>query len=89
MRIEKVNWITAHNCGKPKWHSFKPKREKGNFWVLTLSHKMHSRKQTTEPKLLILVSFFSGEDTSSTDTSYCIHILWAVCRSVFVLGHPV
>ena len=44
---------------------------------------MCPRKQTTEPKLLFLVSFFSGEDTSYTDTSYCIHILWEVCRSVF------
>ena len=24
MRIDKVNWITAHKCGKPKWHSFSP-----------------------------------------------------------------
>ena len=22
MRIDKDKWITAHNCGKPKWHSF-------------------------------------------------------------------
>ena len=22
MRTDKVNWITAHNCGKLKWHSF-------------------------------------------------------------------
>ena len=57
--------------------------EKGTFWALTLSHKMCPRKQTTEPKLLIVVSFFSGEVTSYTDTSYCIHILWEVCRSVF------
>ena len=49
----------------------------------TLPHKMCPRKQTTEPKLLILVSFFSGEVTSYTDTSYCIHILWEVSRSVF------
>ena len=38
------------------------------IWKLltsTLSHKMCHRKPTTEPKLLILVSFFSGEDTSS------------------------
>ena len=56
----KVKWITAHNCGKPKlWHSFTS--EKGKFWVLTLSHKMCPRKQTTEPKLVIFVSFFSGE----------------------------
>ena len=24
MRINKVNWITAHKHGKPKWHSFFP-----------------------------------------------------------------
>ena len=57
--------------------------EKGKLWALTLPHKMCPRKQTTEPKLLILVSFFSGEVPSYTDTSYCIHILWEVSRSVF------
>ena len=61
--------------------------EKGKFWASTLFHKMCPRKQTTEPKLLILISFFSGEDTSSTDTCYGIRIFWEVCRSVF-LGHP-
>ena len=45
------------------------------------------QKQTTEPKLLILVSCFSGEVSSYTGTSYCIHILWAVCRSIFI-GPP-
>ena len=39
-----------------------------------LSHKMCPRKQT-EPKLLILASFFSGEDIPSTNTSYCLDIL--------------
>ena len=24
MRIDRVIWITAHNYGKPKWHSFMP-----------------------------------------------------------------
>ena len=24
MRIDEVNWITAHIQGKPKWHSFTP-----------------------------------------------------------------
>ena len=37
------------------------------------------RKQTTEPKWLI----------SYTDTSYCIHILGEVCRSVFFMDHTV
>ena len=37
---------------------------------------MLTRKQTTEPKLPILVSFFSGELTSYTDTNYFIHLLW-------------
>ena len=44
---------------------------------------MCPRKQTTEPKLLILVPFSSGEVTSYTDTSYCIHILWEVSCSGF------
>ena len=52
------------------------------FWASTLPHKMCPRKQTTKPKLLILV-FFSGEVTSYTDTSYCIHILWEVSHSIF------
>ena len=47
------------------------------------------KKQTTEPKLLILVSFCSGEDTSSTDTIYCIHVLWEVYAFPFLLGRPV
>ena len=91
MRIDKVNWITAYNCGKPKWHSFTHSLSwKGKFGVSTLSHKMCPRKQTTEPKLVILVSFFSGEVTSNTDTSYCIHILREVnAGPFFFLGHPV
>ena len=24
MRIDQVNWITAHNYGEPKWHLFSP-----------------------------------------------------------------
>ena len=63
--------------------------DKGKVWTSTLSYKMCPRKQTTEPKLLILVSVFSGEDTSSTDTSYCIPILWEVIAVPFLLGHPV
>ena len=38
MPIDKVKWITADNCGKPKWHSFTPslswKGEKGLDIVL-------------------------------------------------------
>ena len=62
MHIDKVNWITAHNYGKPKYHSFTPSLSwKGNFGASTLSHKMCPRKQTTDPNLLILVSFFSED----------------------------
>ena len=39
------------------------------FFPSTLSYKMGPRKQITEPKLLILVSFCS-EVTSYTDTSH-------------------
>ena len=59
MHIDKVNWITVRNYGKPKWHSFSPSSSwKGKFWASTLSGKMCPRKQTTELKLLSLVSFF-------------------------------
>ena len=61
--------------------------EKEKFWASTLPHKMCPRKQTTKPELLILVSFFLGEVTSYTDTSYFIHILWEVSRSV-LFGPP-
>ena len=84
MRIDKVNLITAHNCGKPKWHSFTPSLSwKGRILGLNIVSQMCPRTQTTWPKLLILVSFFSGEVTSYTNSSYCIHILWEVRRSVF------
>ena len=65
-------------------HSSRDLAEKETILTSTLSHKMSPTKQTTEPKLLILVSFFSGEDTSSTGISYYIFILWEVCRSIFI-----
>ena len=50
MHIDKVKWITAHNYGRPKCHhAALVQAEKGKFGVLTLSHKMCPRKQTTEP----------------------------------------
>ena len=63
MHIDKVEWITAHNCGKPKngIHLRLVSAEKEKYEALTLPRKMCPRKQTTEPKLLILVSFCSGE----------------------------
>ena len=39
-------------------HSRLVQAEKGKVWASTLSHKMCHKKQTTEPKLLILVSFW-------------------------------
>ena len=46
-----------------------------------------SRIRTAEPKWLILVSFFSGENTPSTDPSHYLQILPEVCRSV-ISGPP-
>ena len=76
MRIDKVRWLTAHNCVQPKLHSFTSslKLKRGQFCVLILSHNICHRKQTTEPKFVILVSFFS-EDISYTDISYWIRIV--------------
>ena len=84
MRIDKVNWIIAHNYGKPKTHSFKPSLSwNGKFWTSTLSHKMCPRKQTTEPKCWSWYHFSQEKIhvhvcTSSTDISYCIHIMGSV-----------
>ena len=51
--------------------SFRLKKEK--FWTRHCITKCALEKQTTEPKLLILVSFSSGEVISYADTSHCIH----------------
>ena len=89
MRIDKVDWITAQNCGKLKLHSFTPCLSwKGKLLGLDIvsQNVICPRKQTTEPKfmkLVILVSFYSGDVISYTESSYCIHILREVCRSLF------
>ena len=37
MHVNKVKWINAHNCGKPKWHSFTPTLSwKEKFWGLDI-----------------------------------------------------
>ena len=57
--------------------------EKGTFWNPILPHITYSRIKTTEPKWLILVYFFLGEDSPSTDASHYISLLPEVFRSVF------
>ena len=47
----------------------------------------YSRIRTAEQKWLILLSFFSGENTPSTDTSNYLQLLPEVCRSV-IYGPP-
>ena len=50
IRIDEVEWISAHNYGKPNdIHSRQVLAEKVQFWTSTLPHKMCPRKQTTEP----------------------------------------
>ena len=44
-------------------HSLLVSVEKGKFGASTLSHKIWYRKQTIEPKWLILVYFFFSEDS--------------------------
>ena len=61
--------------------------EKLKFFNSTWSAIMCSRIRTPRPKLLILLSFFLGEDTRSTDTSFYIPQLPEVCRSV-IFGPP-
>ena len=75
MPIDKaiVNWIIAHNYGEPKCiftkstFSWKGKiLEPDIVWHNVLYNKTPLTKIAD---LVILVSFFSGEDTPSTDTS--------------------
>ena len=71
MRTDNVKWIIANNCGRNGKHSHLYSLGwKGKILELYIvSHKkMCPRKQNTDPKLLILVSFLSGEDTSYTNT---------------------
>ena len=90
MCIDEVNGIIAHNYGMLKLHSLTPSLRwnwKRRCWASTLSHKMCPRNQSTELKLLILVSPCLGEVTSYTDTTYYIHAsLWGVCRSGIFVG---
>ena len=88
-RFNRVKWITAHNCGKPKWHSFKPgfALKRGNFGPRHCLTKCTLENNLLNQNCWSWYHFFSGEDTSSTDTSYCIHILWEICWSVFI-GPP-
>ena len=68
-------WLTTMTS-QNDIHSHLVLSEKENFWALTLSHKMCPRKQTTEPKLLILVSIFLR--------SYLIH--WYQLLHPHILG---
>ena len=81
-RIDQVNLITVHNYMASR-NGIYSALKRIFFLASTLPHKMCPRKQTTEQKLIILVSFFSGDVTSYTDPSYYIHILREVSSSVF------
>ena len=61
-------------------HSLLVQAVKGKFWVLTLSHKMCPRKQITEPKWMIMVSFSLRRSYIPVIAST---LLREVCRSVF------
>ena len=82
MRIDEVNWITAHNYGEPKWHLFSPSlRWKGKFWASTLPRKMCP----IENKLLIQICWswyhFSQEKL--------LHTLISVISSTYCGKYPV
>ena len=89
MRIDKVKWITAHNCGKPKLHSFTPSLSwKGkivSFDIVSQKCALGNKLSWTKIADLGIIFF---------RRSYLIHLyqllhpqLWEVCRSVF-FGPP-
>ena len=70
-------------------HSCLAQAEKGKVSASTLSHKMCPRKQTTEPKWLILICiFFSQKITHPLIPLLHLHIIGKFAVS-FLLGHPV
>ena len=84
-----VKWITAHNCGEPKMTLIQPTFSwKRKIWTSSLSHKMCPRKQTTEPKLLILVHF-SHEKVPYPLIPVNASTYYGKCAVPFLLGHPV
>ena len=81
--LTKFNGLLLTTVASRKLNSFTSSLSwKGKSEASTLPHKMGPRTQTTEPKLLIFVSFFSGEVMSYIDANYCIPILFEVCCSV-------
>ena len=64
--------------------------KRGKFGVSTVPYKMNPREQSTEPKLLILVSSFSGEVTSYVYTLIPVLLPHNVGSMPFrfFLGHP-
>ena len=87
IRINKVKWITAHNCGKPTWHSFSPslmlRRENVGPW--------HCLTKCALGNKLLNPNCWSWYHLSREElphTSYCIHILQKVCCSIFFYGPP-
>ena len=88
MRIDKVNWITAHIYCKPKCHSFSPSL---SWKEKTFGPRHCLTKCALENKVLNQncwpwYNFFSGEVTSYFDTSYYIqaHILGSMLFRLFV-----
>ena len=77
MLIDKVEWITAHNCGKTKWHSFR--ENLGPRHCLT--------KCALENKLLNQNCWswyqFSQKKLPHTLIPLHPHNVWSICRSVF------
>ena len=91
MRIDKVNWITAHNYGKPKWHSVSTSlRWKQKIWGLNIVSQNVPQNTNYSTKIADLGIIFKV--TSYTDTSYCIQILWELGKYAIpfcFFAHPV
>jgi len=89
--LTKMNWLllTTIAC-RNESHASLILAEREKFWTSKLSHKTSSRKQTTEPK--ILLSSFLGEVISSTDIdwyqlSYIYTIMGCMLFRFFFVYH--
>ena len=66
--IDKVNWIPAHNYGRPKWHSFTPRH------CLTRNKLLNQN----------CWSWYHLFREKIPHLYQILHLYWGVCCSVFI-----
>ena len=89
-RLNQLNQITLPSYGTSAFSIFSVQVQstRKQCWASTQPHKMYFKMTTTQPNFLILVSFFSEDITSSTDTIHCKNNPWERGEAVFFFSEP-